>query len=94
MIVSWPRRISKKPVCRQYAHAVDIVPTIYEALGVEPPETVKGYTQYPIEGISFAATFDDLTANTGKQTRFYSMGGTPGHLAPGVARVLSSRPYK
>ena len=37
---------------------------------------VKGYTQYPFEGVSFAATFADLDASTGKQTQFYSMGGT------------------
>ena len=76
MIVSWPKRITKTGIRRQYTHAVDIVPTIYESLGIEPPEVVKGYTQFPIEGISFAATFDDAGAKTGKQTQFYSMGGT------------------
>ena len=76
MIVSWPARIRQPGVRRQYTHAVDIVPTIYECLGVEPPETVKGYTQHPIEGVSFATAFDDPEAKTGKQTQFYSMGGT------------------
>ncbi len=76
MIVSWPNRIAARGVCRRYAHAVDIVPTIYESLGVEPPESVKGYTQHPLEGVSFAATFADLNADTSKQTQFYSMGGT------------------
>ena len=33
------------------------LPTLYEMCGVEPPEVVKGYTQNPIEGISFAYTF-------------------------------------
>jgi hypothetical protein len=37
---------------------------------------VKGYTQYPLEGISFDATLNDETATTDKQTQFYSMGGT------------------
>src|SRR5580704_8842914 len=76
MIVSWPAKISQTGVRRQFTHAVDIVPTIYECLGVEPPEVVKGYTQYPIEGVSFAATFDDAGAKTDKQSQFYSMGGT------------------
>jgi arylsulfatase A-like enzyme len=76
MIVSWPAKISQAGVRRQYTHAVDIVPTIYECLGVEPPEVVKGYTQHPLEGVSFAATFDDPDATTDKQTQFYSMGGT------------------
>jgi arylsulfatase A-like enzyme len=76
MIVSWPARITQPGIRRQYTHAVDIVPTIYEALGVEPPEVVKGYTQHPMEGVSFTATFDDAAAKTDKQTQFYSMGGT------------------
>ena len=45
-------------------HAVDIVPTIYECLGVELPDEVKGYTQNPLEGVSFAASFDDADAPT------------------------------
>ena len=76
MIIAWPKRIQKTGVRRQYTHAVDIVPTIYEALGIDPPDVVKGHTQHPIEGVSFAATFDDPEAKTGKQTQFYSMGGT------------------
>ena len=76
LIVSWPRQIRESGVRRQYTHAIDIVPTIYECLGLEPPETLKGYTQAPLEGVSFAASFNDPAADTGKQTQFYSMGGT------------------
>jgi arylsulfatase A-like enzyme len=76
MIVSWPAKITKTGVRRQFTHAIDIVPTIYECLGIEPPEVVKGFTQFPIEGVSFASTFDDPDAVTDKQTQFYSMGGT------------------
>ncbi len=76
MIVSWPKQITDHGVRRQYTHAVDIVPTIFEALGIELPEVVKGYTQYPLEGVSFAPVFDQADADTGKQTQFYSMGGT------------------
>ncbi len=94
MIVSWPAGISASGVCRRYNHAVDIVPTIYEALGVEPPEEVKGYTQHPLEGVSFAATFADLAATTAKQTQFYSMGGTQGiwHQGWKAANVTPSAP--
>jgi arylsulfatase A-like enzyme len=76
LIVSWPARITGRGLRRQYVHAIDIVPTVYEVLGVEPPDTVKGYTQHPIEGISFAATFNDADAKTGKETQFYSMAST------------------
>jgi len=52
------------------------VPTLYAALGVELPDVVNGYPQKPLEGVSFAATFDDPSADTGKHTQFYSMLGT------------------
>jgi arylsulfatase A-like enzyme len=77
MIVSWPARVQASgEVRRQYTHAVDIVPTLLEVLGVELPDAVKGYTQYPVEGISFASTFADAGVKTGKDTQFYSMLGT------------------
>jgi arylsulfatase A-like enzyme len=78
MIVSWPAKITKPGIRRQYTHACDIVPTVYEAFGLELPEVVKGYTQFPLEGVSFTATFDDENAKTGKETQFYSMLGTRG----------------
>jgi arylsulfatase len=94
MIVSWPNRISKTGTRRQYTHAVDIVPTIYESLGIDPPEVVKGYTQHPIEGVSFASAFDDTDAKTDKQTQFYSMGGTAAiwHKGWKAANVSPSAP--
>jgi arylsulfatase len=76
MIVSWPARVTSAGVRRQYVHAVDIVPTLYSLLGIDPPDVVKGYTQFPLEGISFEATLNDAGATTDKQTQFYSMGGT------------------
>jgi arylsulfatase A-like enzyme len=94
MIVSWPAGIAGRGTCHRYTHAVDIVPTIYEAIGVEAPEIVKGFTQFPMEGISFAATFTDLGAETGKQTQFYSMGGTQGiwHQGWKAGNVTPSAP--
>ena len=36
-----------------------MVPTVLDALGIQPPEQISGVTQSPIEGVSFAHTFDD-----------------------------------
>ena len=55
-------------------HAVDLVPTLYELLGIEPPDVLKGYTQSPIEGESFVASLADAAA-PGRETQFYSMLG-------------------
>lgn len=73
--VSWPSRIAADATPRQqYIHAVDVVPTIYALLGIEPPETLKGYEQNPIEGESFADALTDATV-PGKATQFYTMLG-------------------
>jgi arylsulfatase len=78
MIVHWPTGIKAKGENRdQYTHCSDVVPTIYECLGLEPPEEVKGYTQWPLEGISFKASFDDAKAAC-KDTQYYVMLGTRG----------------
>jgi arylsulfatase A-like enzyme len=77
MIVSWPKGIAAAgEVRRQYTHAIDVVPTVYAALGIEPPDDVNGYTQKPIEGVSFDPSFGDAGAATGKETQFFSMLGT------------------
>lgn len=76
MVVSWPARITGRGVRRQYTHAIDIVPTVYASLDVDPPQTLKGYTQFPLEGVPFSGSFNDADAETGKHTQFYSMGGT------------------
>jgi arylsulfatase A-like enzyme len=72
--ISWPAGIEQRGTRHQYVHAVDLVPTLYELLGIEPPQYVKGYPQTPIEGQSFAATLADEQA-PGRQTQFYSMLG-------------------
>ncbi len=74
-LVSWPAKIAADSTPRQqYVHAVDVVPTVYDLIGIEPPETIKGYLQSPIEGESFAAALTDAKA-PGKSTQFYTMLG-------------------
>jgi hypothetical protein len=77
MIVSWPAKIKKNGIRTQYTHAIDIVPTIYDCLGVEMPDVYRGATQIPLEGESFKASLDDEKAE-GRQTQFYSMLSTRG----------------
>jgi arylsulfatase A-like enzyme len=75
LIVSWPAGIPARGEVRdQYVHAVDIVPTLYEFLGVTPPDVLNGWTQAPIEGQSFASSIGDPKAK-GRETQFYSMLG-------------------
>ncbi|WP_116951112.1 sulfatase-like hydrolase/transferase [Jiangella endophytica] len=76
-IVHWPRGIaSHGEVRHQYAHAIDLVPTVLDALGLEPPDQLRGVTQAPLEGVSFASTFDDADAPTRHVTQYFEMLGT------------------
>ena len=50
-IVSWPARITAGGQLRaQYAHLIDFVPTVLDALGVQPPEAIRGVAQEPDRG--------------------------------------------
>ncbi len=75
-IVAWPRSIkARNEVRHQYAHAIDLMPTVLEALGIEPPDAVRGVTQSPLEGVSFAHTFDKPEAATNHITQYFEMLG-------------------
>jgi len=75
-IVHWPRGIKAGGEVRtQYAHAIDMVPTVMECLGVEPPTVIKGVTQAPIEGFSFAPTFDNASVPSKHHTQYFEMMG-------------------
>ncbi len=78
-LIHWPKGIkSRGEVRHQYHHAIDIVPTILDVVGVEAPDVVLGYTQSPIEGVSMRSSFDDAGASSTRQTQYYSMLGSRG----------------
>lgn len=78
-IISWPAGLAAHGEVRDnYVNVCDITPTVYDLLGIEPPETVKGIVQKPLDGVSFKAALEDPQAATGKTTQFYTMLGTRG----------------
>ena len=75
-IISWPKGIRAKGEVRtQYAHIIDMVPTALELLGVSPPTTIRGVSQSPLHGVSFAHTLDDPKAETHHHTQYFEMLG-------------------
>jgi arylsulfatase len=78
MVVSWPARIKDKGALRQqFIHVIDVVPTILEAAGIKAPEMVDGIRQAPLEGTSFAYTFDAANAKLPSRhtTQYFEMMG-------------------
>ena len=75
-LVHWPEGIAARGEVRtQYAHIIDMVPTVLDVLGIEPPATIRGVTQSPIHGVSFAYTFGDADAPTRHRTQYFEMFG-------------------
>jgi arylsulfatase A-like enzyme len=75
-IVCWPKGIQARGEIRtQYGHIIDFVPTVLEALGTEAPESIRGVAQAPIDGISFAHTFNETAAPSNHRTQYFEMFG-------------------
>ncbi len=77
MVISWPKRIKDVSGLRaQFHHAVDIAPTVYEAVGVQAPKDVNGIEQKPLEGVSLVYTFDDVQAPGRHTTQYFEILGS------------------
>src|SRR4051812_44297373 len=78
-IISWPKGLKARGEIRdQYHHAIDLVPTILDALGVEPPERLGGHEQAPFDGLSMRYSFDHAEIHGARPTQFYAMLGSRG----------------
>lgn len=89
LIVHWPKGIQGRGEVRgQYVHAIDLAPTILEALGLEAPRVLNGVAQRPLEGVSFAHTFGDALAPTRKEVQYYEMIGSRALWADGWKAVV------
>src|SRR5262249_16786458 len=79
MVISWPARIKDKGGLRsQFCHVIDVVPTIYEAIGITPPKVLDGVEQKPLEGVSLEYTFDNANAPIQHTTQYFELVGNRG----------------
>ncbi|MDM0015805.1 arylsulfatase [Variovorax sp. J22P168] len=77
MAVRWPAKVKPDTTPRtQFHHCNDLVPTIYEVIGIEPPRVVNGVPQDPIDGVSFAYSFDDPKAEGRLRTQYFEIMGS------------------
>ncbi len=97
LVVHWPNGFEARGEVRdQFCHVVDLMPTILDACGIDPPDHVDGVEQQPIDGASLTATFDDPDAPAPRSTQYFEMLGsrsivsgewkaTTDHVSKGVA---------
>ena len=88
LIVRWPENIEDPGSLRtQFHHVNDIVPTIYDILGINPPDEYRGYEQMPITGTSMKYTFDAADEPSKKRVQYFEMMGHRAIYADGWKAV-------
>lgn len=95
MIISWPGHISDAGSVRnQFIHTIDIVPTLYQIIGITPPQVLNGVTQKPIEGVSFAGSLLDAGAPGERKKQYFELLGNRGMYQDGwMASAIASAPW-
>jgi arylsulfatase A-like enzyme len=77
LVVRWPGRLEGPGSVRgQFCHAVDIAPTLLDAIGIEAPQSVDGVAQQRIDGASLTASFSDPDAASPRPTQYFEMHGS------------------
>jgi arylsulfatase A-like enzyme len=76
LVVVWPARIKDHGALRsQFTDVDDVAPTIYEVTRIQFPAVVDGVKQQPLDGTSFAYSFDDPTAPSRHRTQIFEQVG-------------------
>jgi arylsulfatase A-like enzyme len=78
-IVSWPARLTATGGIRhQFAHAIDVLPTVLELAGIVPPEVIDSVPQSHIDGTSFGYLLgpDGSAAPEQHHTQHFEMFGS------------------
>jgi arylsulfatase A-like enzyme len=74
LVISWPGKIKADKTPRsQFHHVNDIVPTIYDIIGIKSPGEVDGVSQQPLDGISMTYTFADPAAKGRKGPQYFEV---------------------
>lgn len=92
LIIHWPAGLSDRGAVRsQYLHAIDLMPTLLDIVGVEAPAVLGGAVQTPIQGQSVLACLRDASAPAARQTQYFEMRGCRGLYHEGW-KVVTYRP--
>ena len=75
LVVSWPKGIKARGLRSQFTDVNDIMPTILEIAGIPAPTSVNGVKQQPLNGVSFAYSFDHPEAPGRHRTQYFETMG-------------------
>jgi arylsulfatase A-like enzyme len=79
LIVHWPRGTdasAKGQIRSNFCHAIDLMPTILDAAGVQPPAIVDGVAQSQLDGRSLLDSFNNPHTATPMQVQYFETRGS------------------
>ena len=96
MAIRWPKGIKANGGLRtQFAHVIDVAPTILEAAGLPEPKIVNGVEQIPMDGTSLMYTFNDPGAKERHTTQYFEVAGNRAIYHDGwYARTIHKAPWE
>ncbi len=93
LIMHWPNgKLEAGGRRHQYAHVVDVLPTVLELSGIDAATTVGRQAVLPIQGVSFAHTLDHPDAVTNKTVQYFETAGDRALWADGWKAVTKHVP--
>jgi arylsulfatase len=99
MIFHWPQGVpneQKGSKRDQFVFVADIVPTVYDLIGVTPPDVRRGLEQLPVTGHSFASVLANPSAPATNTVQYFENGGSLAVVAgewKAVLKHTSGQPY-
>jgi len=77
LIISWPGQVPDPGGLRdQYCHAIDLLPTVLDLIGVEPPTELGGVRQMSLDGVSIGPTLEDPDAPDPRTAQYFECWGS------------------
>ena len=79
LVLHWPNGVNNEQtgsLRNQFINVADIVPTIYELIGITAPENIKGFEQMQITGHSFASVLDAPEVPATNTLQYFEQNGS------------------
>lgn len=92
LVAHWPAAIAERGGIRpQYAHVIDLFPTLLDCAGVAAPKSHDGRAVKPVQGVSFRGSLTDPNAPETRTEQHYEMNGQRALYSNGMRLVSAGR---